>query len=519
MDPLPFKLKLARPDERARRSNIVNSLRGYAFAVATIAMCTIVSDFFLPYFDVLNLVMVYLLGVILVASRTGLGPSITASILAVLTFDFFLVPPRFTFAVSDLQYLATFVVMLTIAVTVSSLTVRNRAQADAALLRERRTDALYAMSREFAATSSKERLAEIAAQHIGEIFDSQVAVLMRGADGRLVSLLAGPHSFALDAPAQQAAEWVYANKRAAGLETDMFPNIAALFLPLTASRKTIGVLAVQPAQANYFLSRDRMDLLETFANQTALALERARLVEEAQQSRMQIETERLRNSLLSSVSHDLRTPLAAITGASSSLLEGADSIDADSRRDLVQTIYDEAERLNRLIRNLLDMTRIESGAIQVKKEWNSLEEVIGATLARLDQRLKGREVTTHLPADLLVPHDSILLEQVFVNLLENAIKYTPADSPIEIAATLENDRVLVKVLDRGPGILPGTEEHIFDKFYRARSSGDSGGVGLGLTVCRGIIEAHGGRIWAQNRPDGGAEFCFTLPLAGKLPEV
>jgi two-component system sensor histidine kinase KdpD len=518
MDTLPFKPKLARPDERTRRSNIVNSLRGYAFAVATIAMCTIVSDFFLPYFDVLNLVMVYLLGVILVASRTGLGPSIAASVLAVLTFDFFLVPPRFTFAVSDLQYLATFVVMLTIAVTVSSLTVRNRAQADAALLRERRTDALYAMSREFAATSSKERLAEIAAQHIGEIFESQITVWMRATDGRLIALLPNAHSATVDTNAP-IAEWVYANKRAAGLETDMFPNAAALFLPLTASRKTIGVLAVQPAQAKYFLSRDRMDLLETFANQTALALERARLVEEAQQSRMQIETERLRNSLLSSVSHDLRTPLAAITGASSSLLEGADSIDVDSRRDLAQTIYDEAERLNRLIRNLLDMTRIESGAIQVKKEWNSLEEVIGATLARLDQRLKGREVTTHLPADLLVPHDSILLEQVFVNLLENAIKYTPADSPIEIAATLENDRVLVKVLDRGPGILPGTEEHIFDKFYRAHSSGDSGGVGLGLTVCRGIIEAHGGRIWAQNRPDGGAEFCFTLPLAGKLPEV
>ena len=229
---------------------------------------------------------------------------------------------------------------------------------------------------------------------------------------------------------------------------------------------------------------------------------------------MQIETERTRNALLSSVSHDLKTPLAAITGAASSLLEEV----TGTRRELVLTIGEEADRLNRLIRNLLDMTRLESGAVQVEKEWHPLEEIIGAALARLDDRLKEHPVTTQIAADSqLVPLGSILIEQVLVNLLENAIKYTPAGSPIELSANIIDRNVVVRVADRGPGIPPGDEERIFDKFYRARPNG--GGVGLGLTVCRGIVEVHGGRIWARNREGGGAIFEFTLPLEGKPPEV
>ena len=322
--------------------------------------------------------------------------------------------------------------------------------------------------------------------------------------------------FLQDANEHAVAEWVYGHSQMAGLGTETLPSARALYLPLVASQRTVGVLGVQPAQTPRLISPEQLHLLEAFANQTALAIERASLAEESQQVRVQIETERMRNALLSSVSHDLKTPLAAITGAASSLLED----EAGTHRELVQTISEEADRLNRLIQNLLDMTRLESGAVQVRKEWHALEEIVGAALMRLDDRLRERPVTTHLPADLpLIPLDAALVEQVLVNLLENAVKYTPPGSPIEIVANVADGEAWVGVADRGAGIPPGTEERVFDKFYRVRTAGNSGGVGLGLTICRGIVEAHGGRIWVENRDGGGALFQFALPLEGAAPEV
>ncbi|HEX7587122.1 MAG TPA: ATP-binding protein, partial [Anaerolineae bacterium] len=292
------------------------------------------------------------------------------------------------------------------------------------------------------------------------------------------------------------------------------PAAAIHCRPLKTFRGVVGILAVKPSNPVSYLTQGQARLLESFANQSALAIERAELAEESQKAKVEIETERTRNALLSSVSHDLKTPLAAITGAASSLLEEV----TGTRRELVVTIGEEADRLNRLIRNLLDMTRLESGAVQVEKEWHALEEIVGAALARLDDRLGEHPVTTHIAADLpLVPLGSILIEQVLVNLLENAVKYTPAGSPIEISANIIDRSIVVRVADRGPGIPSGDEERIFDKFYRARPNG--GGVGLGLTVCRGILAVHGGRIWARNREGGGAIFEFTLPLEGIPPQV
>jgi two-component system sensor histidine kinase KdpD len=289
-------------------------------------------------------------------------------------------------------------------------------------------------------------------------------------------------------------------------------------LPLVGSSGIVGVLGIHPSQSSRFAEPEQMHLLETFANQTALAIERAHLAVEAEQARIQIETERLRNSLLSSVSHDLRTPLATISGASESLLDENSTLDTTTRRELLQSINDEADRLNRLIRNLLDMTRLESGAIQMHKELYPLEEIVEGVLARLGEhsRLNGHPLTTNIPADLpLVPLDSVLIEQVLTNLLENAIRYTPVGSLIEISAHTVDDAVMVEVADRGPGLNPGDEQRVFDKFYQAGASNTSGGVGLGLTICRGIVEAHGGQIWAENRPGGGAVFYFTLPLDEK----
>ena len=257
-------------------------------------------------------------------------------------------------------------------------------------------------------------------------------------------------------------------------------------------------------------------MLEAFGGLAALALERAQLAEEAERARLQVETERMRSSLLSSVSHDLRTPLAGITGAASSLLAGDQALDASTRRELTQSIYDEANRLNVLVRNLLDMTRLESGAIHVNKAWQPLEEVIGAALTRMDSALASRPVEVRLSDELpLVPLDEVSIEQVLVNLLENAMRYTPSGSPIELSAWPDGTLVVVEVADRGPGLAPGDEVRVFEKFYRAQASPH--GVGLGLAICRGIVEVHGGRIWAENRPGGGVAFRFELPIEGQPP--
>jgi two-component system sensor histidine kinase KdpD len=280
----------------------------------------------------------------------------------------------------------------------------------------------------------------------------------------------------------------------------------------------IGVLGIYSAPPHREFTPDQLHLLETFSNQTALAIERARLTEEMGKAQLQIEAERMRNSLLSSVSHDIRTPLASIIGATTGLLRYKDKLDPHTF-ELAQIAHEESERLSRWVGNLLQMTRLESGSVQVEKEWQPLEEVVGTTLLRLEKMLADHPLKPDLPDDLpLVLIDSVLIEQVFVNLLENAVKYTPPGSPIELSAWAEGREVVVEVADRGPGLPPGEEERIFDKFYRVHPE-DPGSIGLGLTICKAILEAHGGRIWAANRSGGGAVFRFTLPFEGEPPQV
>jgi len=460
-----------------------------------------------------------------VAMRCGRGPAMWASILSVAAFAFFFVPLYLTFAVADMGSLVTFSVMIFAALVISMLTIRLCQQAAAARQRERRTVALYAMSRELASMRSVDDLLQAVARHISAVFESRVALLLPQASGRLSPWQKGPAKecsdaveramFVPGAREEGIAQWVYEHHHLAGLGTTTLASAEALYLPLVAARGTVGVLGVLPAQPRGVLPSEQGALLETFASQTALALERALLAEEAQQAQLQVETERLRNALLSSVSHDLRTPLTAITGATSALLEEERRLDAPTRHELLQTAHTEADRLNRLVSNLLAMTRLESGAIQVHKEWQPLEEVVGAALTRLDAALRNRPLTTHLPADLpLVPLDSVLIEQVLINVLDNALKYTPPGSPLALSAWTTDGAVTIEVADQGPGLPPGEEQRVFDKFYRVQRPGTSSGAGLGLTICRGIMAAHGGQIWAENRSGGGTALRFTLPLAG-----
>ena len=491
----------------------------YGRATAVVALCTAVTWLMFPHFEPSNLIMVYLLGVTAVSTRSGTGPSVLASILSVAAFDFFFVAPHFTLQVSDTQYLVTFAVMLVVALVISGFTVRLRAQAESARQRERRTAALYALSRELASTRGVDNVLRAAGRQIAEVFGGQVAVLLRDPSSHLTLQAGLSARFEMSSSELDVAQWVYEHGQIAGRGTSTLPGAKALYLPLVASQGTLGVLGLQPAEPHSLDAPEQLHQLETFANQTALALERTELAEVAQEAQMRAEAERLRSSLLSSVSHDLRTPLASITGAASSLLEGDKILDDQTRKELLESLSEEADRLNRLVNNLLEMTRVESGTLQVRKEWYPLEEVVGAALGRLAKPLRDRPVSTRLPAGLpLVPIDDVLLEQVLINLLDNAIKHTPDDSPLEIAAWPEQGEVTVEMADRGPGLLPGDEERVFDKFYRGPGL-RSRGAGLGLAICRGIVEAHGGRIWAENREGGGVAFRFTIPLSGTPPKL
>ena len=500
--------------------------RGYVASVLVITVATGISWKLFGWSELADVVMVLLLGIVIVSMRFGFGPSLVAAVLAVLSFDFFFVPPYFTFAVTDLRHLLTFAIMFLVAIVISSLTERIRAQADAARERENRTASLYAMSRELAAAASLPVLFEVATRHIADVFDCKVALLMpQSKEGRgslsdhqppLEVVFGGDLTFTPGEKDRGVADWAFRHERSAGLSTDTLPSASALYVPLRAGKAMVGVMGLQPRDPRRFTDPTQGQLLETFTGQIASAIERATLAEAAQKARLQIETEQLRNSLLSSVSHDLRTPLAVITGSAATLADT--ELDEPTRAELLATIQEEGHRLNRLVRNLLDMTRLQAGALVVKKEWQAVEEVIGSALTRLEDRLGARPVDTQVPHDLpMAPFDSILLEQVLVNLLENAIKYTPEGSPLEIAARSVPDAIEIAVSDRGPGVAPEDVERVFEKFYRAGEG--RGGVGLGLTICRGIVTAHGGRLWVENRPGGGASFRFTIPLQGTAPQV
>ena len=502
--------RVADPEEERKRG--APNPAQYAAGVAVVVVTTLVSWFAFGRSERADVVMVMLFGVVVVAMRFGFGPSLLATVLTILAFDFFFIPPYLTFAVADLRHIATFSVMFVVAVVISHLTKRIREQADSARERERRTASLYGVTREVGLAQSREALLEAAARHLREVFRSRIAVLLPLQDGSLELAVADGGTFAANDKGLGVAEWVWANEKRAGLGTDTLPSAAALVVPLKGSRGRVGVLALFPSAGARLEDADERQLLETFAGVVGSALERTDLAEEARRAHLRAETEQLRNALLSSVSHDLRTPLGVVTGATSALLDDDAPTDEATRRELLQTAHEEALRLSRLVRNLLDMTRLEAGALKVRKGVVSVEELVGSALGRTSDRLGGRDVRTSVPPALLAAGDSALVEQVLINLLENATKYSPPSSPVELAAREEGGMIEIDVSDRGPGIPQADADRVFEKFYRVHE-GEGGGVGLGLTICRGIVAAHGGTIRVLQRAGGGATFRFTLPAA------
>lgn len=506
--------KLPRP---APYSKPVFRWNDYWKATSVMAICTIVARLMLPFFELANVVMVYILGLVVVATRYGRGPSIYCAFLSVAAFDFFFVPPHHTFAVSDTQYLITFLVMLVIGLVISTLTNQVKRQEEAALLRERRTKALYSMSRELAAQLELEDILSIGMTHISEVFECRVGAFVPGDAGRLQCKPLSSNPLTKEEMDIAVAEWCFKNKQIAGLNTSTLPAAKSLYIPLKGSTRPIGVLAVCPKNPDRFKSPEQLRLLETFANQTALACERALLSDEAEGTRVRIKTEQLRNSLLSSVSHDLRTPLATIAGAASGIMDDTVSPTSEDCRCLAAEIYSESVRLNKLVDNLLNMTKLESGTMTLKCEWLPVDELIGAAIAALPAEMRQRRITTIIENPLLMVFaDGILIQQVLVNLLENAMKYSPADTAIDIATSGDKEGIVFEVADRGPGIPAEHQQRVFEKFYR-REPAKGTGVGLGLAICHGIVEAHGGKIWVEERPGGGASFKFRMPSRSDPP--
>jgi two-component system sensor histidine kinase KdpD len=493
---------------------------GYLWSVGITALITSLSAFAAGYVVLTNLVMLYLLGVMFIAMRFGRGPSVVASVLSVAAFDFFFVPPRFSFAVSDAEYLVTFAVMLLVGLVVSGLTVDLRSQAKIAGHRERRAALLYAFTRELGSTQTEDDIARVAVKHIDEEFEGQSVVLLPDLQGRIHYPKAQSIQYSLHGSDLGVAQWVFDLGKVAGRGTDTLPGTEGVYFPMKGAARAIGVLVILPINLRRVFLPEQQRLIDTFISQIVQAIERVRLVKDAHAARVEAETESLRNSLLSAISHDLRTPLAAIVGASSSLVDGEGKLDANARLDLSRTIYDEAQRMTSLANNILDMARLDTGSVKLNVQWVPIEEIVGSVLTRLDKKLRGRPLRTDLASDLpLLDLDPVMIEQVMMNLLENAIKYTPAGSAIEIAASRGDDHVVVSVSDHGPGIAPGSEERLFEKFFRGEREPAQSGVGLGLAICHAIVSAHGGRIWAENQSGGGARFAFALPIREAPPGV
>ena len=485
--------------------------RGYAAALALSAATALVATPLHGWLELSNIVMLFLLAVVGVALRFGRGPAVLAAFVGVGLFDFFFVPPRFSFAVSDVQYLVTFAVMLVVALVVGQLTASLKLQAEAATQRERRVRSLYEMSRDLSAALLPEQVAEIGARFLRAEFGAGSALLAADGHDRLQTLPGATAAVDL-----AITQWAFDRGQPAGRGTDTLPSGASLVLPLKAPMRLRGVLVIEPAGSPKTAAArpcgpEQRRLLDTCASLLAISLERIHYIDVAQSSTLQMESERLRNSLLSAISHDLRTPLAAVVGLADSLTLTRPPQTAE-QSELTVRIRSSALRMNALVANLLDMARLESGAVQLKRQWQPLEEVVGSAIAASASALVGRPLHTHLPDDSpLLQFDTVLIERVLVNLLENAAKYTPPGSTIEVSAEVEGEQVLIHIDHHGPGLPAGREEALFQKFERGAKETATPGVGLGLAICRAIMQAHGGSISGSTRSGGGARFTLALP--------
>jgi two-component system sensor histidine kinase KdpD len=484
----------------------------YLLGLFLVAISTLFGIIIRGNLEPANLVMLYLASTVISAIFLGRGPSLLTAIAGVLAFDYFLVPPYFTFAVSDTQYFITFFALFVVSIVISSLTARVREQAEAAIQREKQTAALYDLSKELTSAADLFQVANIIISQIGNAFGRDVAIFLP--DNQKLQIFVSSPNYQPDENELAVAAWAYQHNQPAGRGTDTLPAAALRCHPLKTSNGIVGVLGVRTKDQTNFLSSEQRLTLVAFANQSALAIERASLSEQARQAELLRATESLQTALLNSISHDLRTPLVSITGALSSLDEDNGLLNESARRILIENARGEADRLNRLVGNLLNMTRIESSAIKLRLESEDIQDMIGTALEQLGSRIANRKIQVNVPTGFpLVPMDFALITQVLVNIFENAVKYSPADSTIEVSTELLDEKVRIKIADHGAGIPSEDLTRVFDKFYRVQRPENVSGTGLGLSISKGIIEAHHGNIYASAREGGGTIITIELPLS------
>jgi two-component system, OmpR family, sensor histidine kinase KdpD len=502
----PMRLRRRQVQSRTRA-------RDYLWGLAITAVCTAIAWPIADHFDLINIVMIYLLGAALGGLFLGRGPSALTAVTNILAFDYFFVPPRFSFLVLDTSYVVTFAAMLLVTLIIANLMIAVRAQTEAAGAREHHTAALYVIARDLSIARDIDAMVATAVRHIGEILQAYAQVLMCDESGQIIAPSSPGTRDQRPKLNLIVAQWVAAKRERAGVGTRHFPAEHARYLPLRGSRTTIGVLAVERADPGDALLSEQQRLLEAVADQLALALERARLAELAHSAQLVAERAAMRNTLLASISHDLRTPLSAIAGAGSIVAQGDFVLDLYRRVTLGRLIEDKARDMSDLLTNVLELVRLESGSDVLNRDWHALNELVGLALGQHESRLAGWKVTTDLPPDLpLLSLDANLIVQLLGNLLENAVKYTPPGTHIHISARDEDGSVRLVVEDTGPGLGLDAPEQLFEKFTRGRVESSSGGVGLGLAICRAVARLHGGDIWAAASPMGGARFEVTIPL-------
>jgi two-component system sensor histidine kinase KdpD len=491
----------------------------YLRALVITALTTALAFPLSPYFRLVNIVMLYLLGTTLGALRLGRGPSVLLAIANMLAFDFFFVPPVFSFDVEDTQYLFTLGVMLIVALVIANLMVSIRRHRETADARERRTAVLYAMSRELAVATDAQAMAAAAVRHVCAVFQSTAVVLIADARGGLSPMSPEPAS-----PDELTSKDKDKDARSPmpAFDLEFAREVVArgercikdaIYLPLQGSRRVRGVIVVCPQPATRVLPTEQLNLLDAFAAQLALSLQRARLAEAAEAARISAERALLRNTLLASISHDLRTPLAAIAGAGSLIAQPEYALNVDRRTTLGNLIERKARDMSQLLTNVLELMQMEFGSGTLRTDWHAIDDLVALALRTNEARLAQWRTVVNLPGDLpLILVEATLIVQILSNLLENAAKYTPPGTTITISAAVREKNILLVVADDGPGLPPGDPERLFEKFQRGRSESNIVGVGLGLAICRAAARLHGGDIHAMNNAGGGARFEIALPM-------
>lgn len=469
------------------------------------------------YVEPMHIIMLYLLPVLLSAVWWGQGPSYMTALCSMLMFDFLFIPPIFSFNISDLRYVWSLPIFLLVAFVTGGQTEKLRVEARLARQREKSTRALYAFSREIAAVVDVNVIVRNLVDQSWQTLERPVAVLLPQKNGKLaITAEAGTTHSGIDASEMAVAIWTYEHNEIAGRCTETLPGAKYMYLPLTTSGHTVGVLGIHIQEK--MLTPVERRLIEAWAGLAAIAVERVNLAEQARKASLLVESDQLRTALFNSISHELRTPLASIIGAVSSLFDTEGVYSGEAKTELLETVREGAHRMDRLVANLLDTARLESGMMQLKTDWCDIEDITGIALRRVNESIKSRPLSIHIPEQLpLVKADCVLLEQVLVNLLDNACKYSAKGSEISITARKDEAVVQISVADRGAGIPPEYLTQVFDKFYRVQQPKSVSGTGLGLSICKGIIEAHGGYIHAENRPGGGTVITFAIPF-GRQPE-